>query len=160
MDETDRKLLNYIQLTIPHVERPFEEIGKAVGISEEEAIERTRRLKELGIIRRFGAIFVTPKMGYASALIAAEVPFKRLDEVVKIINNYQLVTHNYERSHKINIWFTLMAENNDKLEAILDEIKRKTCISDFYILRSKKVFKIKAAFNLDDEDDELNTKEV
>jgi siroheme decarboxylase len=153
MDDIDRKLLNYIQVQIPHVPRPFAEIGKAVGISEEEAIQRTRRLKELGIIRRFGAIFVTPKMGFASALIAAKVPADRIDDVVKIINSYHLVTHNYERSHEINLWFTVMAESTEKLEVALDEMKDKTGIDNFQILRSIKVFKIKAAFNLETEED-------
>jgi len=151
--------LNYIQHEIPHVSRPFIEIGKAVGISEEEAIERTKRLKELGIIRRFGAIFVTPRMGFASALIAAEVPPQRVDEVVKIINSYHLVTHNYERSHKINIWFTLMAEDSEKLKATLDEMKKRTGIEKLYMLRSKKVFKIKAAFNLEADDGD-NSREI
>ena len=154
MDDTDKKLLNYIQQTIPNVPRPFEPIGKEIGIPEDEAIERTRRLKELGIIRRFGAIFVTPKMGFASALIAAEVPEKRVEEVVEIINSDPLVTHNYLRSHKINIWFTIMAENREKLLKKIEEMKKKTGVSDFQILTSKKVFKIKAAFNLETEEEE------
>ena len=153
MDNKDKRLLNYIQVTIPNSSRPFREIGEKVGISEDEAIERTKKLKEQGIIRRFGAIFVTPKMGFASALIAAEVPPEKVDEVVDVINSYNLVTHNYMRTHAVNIWFTIMAEDEVMLQATIDELKQKTGFDHFYILRSKKVFKIKAAFNLDTDDD-------
>ena len=44
--------------------------------------------------------------------------------------------------------------------ATLDEIKERTGVEDFHILSSEKVFKIKAAFNLDTGEDEDSSREV
>jgi DNA-binding Lrp family transcriptional regulator len=57
MDDIDRKILNLIQKEFPVTAEPFKEIGTSVGISEDEALGRVKRLKEEGIIRRIGAVF-------------------------------------------------------------------------------------------------------
>ncbi|MGE0087734.1 MAG: Lrp/AsnC family transcriptional regulator, partial [Desulfococcaceae bacterium] len=74
MDETDKKLLNRIQSDFPVASRPWLEIGKNLGISEEEVLTRVARLKTDGIIRRIGANFVPHKLGFVSTLCAAKVP--------------------------------------------------------------------------------------
>ena len=74
MDDTDRRILNLIQREFPVCAEPFRVIGGQLGLAEGEVIERIRRLKADGIIRRIGAVFDPVKLGFVSTLCAARVP--------------------------------------------------------------------------------------
>ena len=47
LDDTDRRLLNLLQGSFPLEPRPFAHVGEAAEISEDEVLERTRRLIDL-----------------------------------------------------------------------------------------------------------------
>lgn len=148
MDEKDRILLNRIQSDLPVTPRPFASVGGELGISEDEVLARIRRLKEEGIIRRIGGNFVPQKIGYVSTLCAASVPPEKMDAFVACVNAHPGVTHNYRRSHHYNVWFTFIALGMEEIEARLKEIEEKTGVTGILNLPAKKVFKIKAHFNL------------
>lgn len=148
MDSIDKKLLNRIQTNFPVESRPFRTLGEELGLSETEVIQRTRLLKEHGFIRRLGAVFDSKKLGYHSTLIAMKVPPEKIDDTARIINTYHGVTHNYEREDIFNIWFTLIAESQQRIEEILTEIRQKTGISDMLNLPAIRLYKIKVNFNL------------
>ncbi len=152
MDETDRKILNYVQRTFPLVPEPFKVIGDEVGISHEEAFSRLQRLKELGIIRRIGAVFDARKMGFVSTLVAASVPEEQSETFVKTVNAFPGVTHNYRRNHNYNVWFTVISQNEEELKDTLDKLRRQTGITDIISLPAVKTFKINAQFNFNDND--------
>lgn len=124
LSATDREILNIIQSRFPRVTRPFAAIGEEVGLSEEEVISRISALKESGIVRRIGGIFASDKMGFSSTLVALKVTEDRIDDVAQVVSAYPGVTHNYERAHEFNVWFTLVTsseeELNDTLSAIMD----------------------------------------
>jgi DNA-binding Lrp family transcriptional regulator len=148
MDKTDRAILNIIQTEFPVEKEPFDFLGRAVGISEDEALDRVRKLKERGIIRRIGAVFDTKKMGFASTLCAARVPDGKVKEFVDTVNAYSGVTHNYRRSHEYNIWFTFIAPSVEDIKRSLDEISRKTGVDDILNMPVRRRFKIDASFDL------------
>jgi DNA-binding Lrp family transcriptional regulator len=148
LDKTDQNILNYIQDKFPVVPRPFLFLGQKFGISEEEVFTRIKNLKRKKIIRRIGANFDSRKLGFAGSLIAMKVPADRIDETVKIINSYTGITHNYLRDGEYNIWFTLQTESEKKRNEILREIKKRTQIKDLLNLPSKKIFKIRAMFDV------------
>ena len=79
MDIIDRKLLDIIQTAFPLVPRPYEALGRELGISEEEALARVKAMKERRIIRRLGANFQSAKLGFRSTLCGAHVPEEKLD---------------------------------------------------------------------------------
>jgi DNA-binding Lrp family transcriptional regulator len=146
MDNTDKQLLNIIQTGFPVTSKPYEALGKKIGISSSEALSRTRELVECGIIRKIGASFDTRKLDHVSALVAAKAPAERIEEVVRIISSFEEVTHSYERDHEYNLWFTLVCENGERLDAVLDEIANKTGIKDIHELPAERTFKIKVDF--------------
>ena len=49
-------------------------------------------------------------MGGAFCLCAMAVPEGRFDEVMTLVNAHPEVAHNYERQHKLNMWFVLACE--------------------------------------------------
>ncbi|MFZ7102357.1 MAG: AsnC family transcriptional regulator [Peptococcaceae bacterium] len=147
MDCIDKQLLTIIQKDFPVCPQPFQELGKILGISENETIERVKKLKELGIIRRLGGIFDSRKLGYRSTLCAMEVPKEKLAEVSAVVNQYLGVTHNYLRNHPYNIWFTLITPSDEHLKKVIGEIENKTGLKVFN-LPALKIFKIKVNFQV------------
>ena len=138
------EILYRIQKSFPLVKRPFEEIAKELNISENEVIEILQKEKENKIIRQTFAIFDTKKLGYTSSLVAFEIAQDDIDEAVIILNSHPGISHNYERNHKYNIWFTLAIAPNSKstLEDTIAILAKLTNAKDYIILPTLKLFKI------------------
>ncbi len=146
LDELDRAILNEIQSHFPLVPRPYAEMGKRVGATEEEVLARVQALHDAGVIRRIGANFTSRKLGYTSTLCAARVPPENLEQFATIVNRFPGVTHNYLRKHRYNVWFTLIAESPERLAEILEKIRENSGVTEILSLPAKEVFKIKVDF--------------
>ena len=146
LDDLDRAILNEIQSHFPIVSRPYAEVGSKVGASEAEVLARVLALTEAGIIRRLGANFTSRKLGYTSTLCAVRVEPQYLEQFVAVVNRYPGVTHNYLRRHHYNIWFTLIAESEERLNLILAEISQASEVAEILSLPAHEVFKIKVDF--------------
>ncbi|MDK2957406.1 MAG: siroheme decarboxylase [Desulfovibrionales bacterium] len=147
MDCLDRRILDIIQSGFPLAPRPYAEVGRQVGLTEAETLARVRRLKQMGVIRRIGASFNSRGLGWTSTLCAASVPEDKLEAFIKEVNRHPEVTHNYLRKHECNVWFTLIAENVERVEAILRSVEDATGIPVLN-LPAEKLFKIKVDFNM------------
>jgi DNA-binding Lrp family transcriptional regulator len=146
VDDLDRQLLNRLQSGFPLASNPFQVLGEELGLEEVQVIERIGRLKEEGIIRRIGASFDSRGLGYVSTLAALKVPENKLLEVAAMVNSYEGVTHNYQRNHEYNLWFTLIAPSSDELESTIREIQERAEGLPGLNLPAQRVFKIKAEF--------------
>jgi DNA-binding Lrp family transcriptional regulator len=146
LDSLDRAILNEIQSHFPLVARPYAEMGKRVGASEEEVLARVKNMHDAGVIRRIGANFTSRKLGYTSTLCAARVPVDKLEHFAEVVNQYPGVTHNYLRKHRYNVWFTLIAESTGRLEEILEKIRKASGVEEILSLPAQEVFKIKVDF--------------
>ena len=148
IDNTNKKILNNIQVDFPISSRPYKIIADRLGILEDELIQRVIQMKEDMLIRRIGGNFSPDKLGYHSTLCAAKVPEAKLKLFTKIVNSYSGVTHNYKRDHKFNVWFTFIATSVEIIEKSLKEISQKTSVETILNLPATKVFKISANFKL------------
>jgi len=146
MDQTDRKILNEIQSDFPISQRPYQELGERLGLTEDEVMARVGRLKEKGIIRRIGGNFHSSRLNFVSTLCAAKVPEDKIDTFVEAVNRHPGVTHNYLRNNPYNIWFTFIAEDMDIIENALKEIGEETGIEEILNLPAKQMYKIKVDF--------------
>lgn len=175
LDEIDKRLMDLIQEGFPVVERPYEELGRGVGIGEKEAIARIRRLKEKGYIRRIGPVIDGKKVGILTILCATSVKANAMSELVGTINRHKGVTHNYEReeynkcgsegvgyakgrskmavhddggpeqAEALNLWFTISGKDISELEGFLNTLEERFLIK-IYRFPEKRVFKIRAYF--------------
>jgi DNA-binding Lrp family transcriptional regulator len=145
MDAIDRTILNAIQEEFPLTEQPFETIGKQAGISEEEALERIRRLTEEGYIRRIGLVLERKKLGYASLLCGAHVDADMIEEIAGEISKEPGVTHNYEREGELNLWFTVTMKTMDNINQFITTLEQTFSIK-VYKFPEKRTFKIKTYF--------------
>ncbi len=150
MDELDKLLLDEVQKGIPVEKRPFKRIGERIGVSEEEVLNRLKKLKNEGIIRRIGGIFNSRKMGYVGILCAAKVPEEKIEDFVSYVNSIPHVTHNYERKDIYNIWFTITAESKEKIMEIVKDIEDKTGIK-VSLFPAKKVYKLKVVLPMQED---------
>ncbi|MDO8691727.1 MAG: AsnC family transcriptional regulator, partial [Dehalococcoidia bacterium] len=148
MDDTDRRLLNLLQSEFPLVSKPFAAIGKQLGISEAEVIERVGRLKAEKVIRQISAIFDSRALGYQSTLAAFHVPEDRIQAVAASINLESGVSHNYARNHAYNLWFTLTVPPGGDPRADVERLAGENGISRFLYLPTLHVFKVAVQFDM------------
>ncbi len=125
LDAIDRRLLNDFQRDFPLCPQPFAAIGKQLGISEAQVLQRLKRLMQAGAISRIGPVLQPQRVG-ASTLAAMAVPPERLESVAALVNSFREVNHNYERLHPFNLWFVLTASDETRIQEILQEIQQRT----------------------------------
>ncbi|MGD8777114.1 MAG: hypothetical protein PVF44_17525, partial [Syntrophobacterales bacterium] len=65
-----------------------------------------------------------------------------------VVNGYPGVTHNYRRAHDYNIWFTLIAASEERIEDTLQEISDLTGVKDIMSLPAERIFKIQVDFEV------------
>lgn len=145
MDDVDRKLLNEIQSSFPVEPHPYLVVGSRIGSDEAEVLDRIAKLRHGGIIRRIGASIDSRRIGFVSTLLAASVPKDKFDHFVSIVNSCPGVTHNYERKHEINVWFTLISPSQEEKLRTINRLSRETGI-DIMEFPAKRIFKIRVDF--------------
>ena len=148
IDEIDKKILNTIQTDFPIDSRPYKMIAQKLSIGEKELIQRIRQLKKHRLIRRIGGNFSPDRLGYYSTLCAAKVPKEKFEAFRDTVNRYPGVTHNYQRDHGFNVWFTFIAPSVRQIEESIDRIKADTGVDNILNLPATRVFKISANFKV------------
>ncbi len=149
------EILSRIQKNFPLVARPFEAIANELNISEDEVLDILQEQKRSNIIRQTSAIFDTKRLGYISSLVAFKISADKISDAVKIINSHPGISHNYERNHDFNIWFTLAVAPDSKLglEKTLEVLAQATGAEDYIMLPTLKLFKINVKLNTTGKDE-------
>jgi len=126
MDDIDRRIINALQAGFPISERPYQEAAQALGLSEQELLDRLDNLLKDQTLSRFGPLYDAEAMGGALTLAAMQVPEDRFEKVTGIVNAFPEVAHNYARSHALNMWFVLATETPEQLQQALAVIEQQT----------------------------------
>lgn len=147
MDKIDQILLSELSQGIPLTPQPFSSIATKIGVSTDEVLARLIKLKEAGVIRRFGASIKPNDVGLnANAVIAWNVPQERIGEVGDYFASFREVTHCYERDRVAGRWeynlYTVMhAQERASIEQTTSLLAETIGISDYVILYSKRDLK-------------------
>ena len=126
MTELERRVVNALQGGFPVCERPFDEAARALGIDEAELIACVGGLLEQGLLTRFGPLYDAGRLGGAFTLCAMEVPAADFGRVAAIVNAFPEVAHNYEREHRLNLWFVLATPTPEGIAQVLARIEAQT----------------------------------
>jgi DNA-binding Lrp family transcriptional regulator len=126
MDELDRAILNHLQGGFPVSERPYAEAAAELGTTEDELIARLSRMLEQRRLTRFGPLYNADRMGGAFTLAALSVPAAGFERVAALVNAMPEVAHNYERAHRLNMWFVLATDTPEGIEQALRRIECET----------------------------------
>ncbi len=126
LDQTDRDLINLLQDDLPLTHRPFAQFAVEIGLSEGALLHRIIKLRESGVLTRFGPFFDVAAMGGDFCLCAMAVPKEDFNSVAVKVNARHQVAHNYERTNRLNMWFVLACETLEEIGIIADEIEKDT----------------------------------
>ncbi|MBT8433750.1 MAG: Lrp/AsnC family transcriptional regulator [Gammaproteobacteria bacterium] len=120
----EQRLLNEFQQGMPLTSTPYADIAKQLGVYETTVLETLKRLQTEGVVSRVGAVFRPNRIG-ASTLAAMAVPATEIEDVAAIVNGFDEVNHNYEREHRFNLWFVVVASDEDRLQEVLADIEER-----------------------------------
>ncbi|HZR88085.1 MAG TPA: Lrp/AsnC family transcriptional regulator [Bradyrhizobium sp.] len=137
---TGRAIINGLQGGFPLTHRPFRDAGAALGLTEDELIEGVRDLIDARQLSRFGPLWNAELLGGGVCLAAIAVPSERFDEVTELVNAYPEVAHNYERSHALNMWFVVSAEDPARINEVIAEIERETGLVVYAMPKTREFF--------------------
>jgi siroheme decarboxylase len=144
LDETDKRLMNLLQSRFPLDAEPFAALAAADELDVDELMARTQRLLDERIIREITPIFDTRALGYESMLVAAKVDASNPHRAAQIINSHPGVSHNYLRTHRFNLWFTIATPPDSELglNGTLEVLQRLTGAESIRQLPTLRLFKI------------------
>ena len=151
MDELDQKLLAALQDGFPLDAQPYARLAEEVGLDADEqqaVFDRVMGLIDDGPIRRLGASFDSRRLGFEPTLVALRLPDERVAEVAELVNRYDEVTHNYQRTGQWNLWFTVIARSSGRQGEILAAIRRAARLeeTDMMNLPVERLLKIDVRF--------------
>lgn len=126
MDDLDRRIVTALQRGIPVVPRPFATAARDLGVDEATLIRKLKNLLEHGVLTRFGPLYNADRLGGAFTLCAMSVPEAEFDRVCAIVNAYPEVAHNYEREHRLNMWFVLATADPGRIAGVIERIEADT----------------------------------
>jgi DNA-binding Lrp family transcriptional regulator len=129
LDAIDRLLINRLQDGLPLVARPYAAVADELGIAEGDLLYRIERLREAGVLSRFGPMYHAERLGGGLTLAALAVPEADFERVSEAVNAFPEVAHNYRREHELNMWFVLATETPERINAVIDGIETATGLS-------------------------------
>jgi DNA-binding Lrp family transcriptional regulator len=140
------RLVDEFQSGFPLVSRPFAALAARLACSEAAVIEILRALHDEGAVSRVGAVIAPHTAGW-STLAAMSVPPVRLEAVAALVSAHPEVNHNYEREHRLNLWFVVTAADREAVNHVLHDIGDRTGL--FVVdLPLEKAFRIDLGFPL------------
>ncbi len=140
IDATDRQIINSLQGGFPISPRPYAAFAATLGLTEDELLTRLQRMKESGVITRFGPFLDAAAMGGAFCLCALAAPEDRFDEVTAKVNAFDEVAHNYARTHRLNMWFVLATETEAGIKESADAIEAATGLTVYRFPKLREFF--------------------
>ena len=150
------RILNIIQSGFPISPDPYGDLARAIATdvpcTRDEVYQAVRALRRSGVIRRIGGSFAADRLGYVSTLAAAKVDPDALDAAAARAGAHPQVTHDYQREGDYNLWFTVTASGQERIEEILDDVRACPGVHCAYALPALKTFKIRVEFDFDEDE--------
>ncbi len=158
LTDTDKKLVAEMQRGLPVCARPFEELGRRVGMTEAEVVGRVREWRDAGIVRRLGAFIVHGRAGFrANGMVVWDVAEERLAEVGRRVAARESVSHCYARPRSerwpFRLYTMIHGHTREEVEAEARAIAESEHIESYRILFSTRELK-KTETKLFTEEDE------
>lgn len=141
MDDKDRQLLILVQREIPLKSRPFEILGRAVGLHSADVLLRLHRLQEDKILGRISAIFDAERIGYRNYFAASQVLPEYADQAAEEISRHPGVTQCVKRSGEWNIWFSLCLPLNERASAHSSRLGEMAGCRNVILLQTVEIYK-------------------
>jgi DNA-binding Lrp family transcriptional regulator len=159
LTELEKETIASIQGDMAITERPYLEIAKKLGVSEETLLEALQSLCDRGIIRRFGATLRHQKTGFtANAMVAWQVDEERVEEVGNLMASFKQVSHCYRRNPTngwpFNLYTMIHANDEESCRHTARNMSQQAGVENYSLLFSRKELKkTSMVYFQSDEDD-------
>lgn len=105
LDETDLALITLIQTGLPITPMPYADVAEKLQLSEEDVIQRIKRLNESDVVKRFGVVVRHHELGYkANAMTVWNIPDEVVSELGSCMGQFDFVTLCYRRPRRLPEW--------------------------------------------------------
>ncbi len=158
MDEIDRKIIAAVQGDIPIVERPYLKIAESIGIDEDSLLAKLQKLRDEGVIRRFGATLRHQQSGFsANAMVAWQVDEDRIEAVGQIMATFKEVSHCYRRNPTgewpYNLYTMVHARDKATCRRVAEQMAQKASVAAYSLLFSRQELKKTSMAYFETDDD-------
>lgn len=158
VDEQDKVLIRVLQGDLPGTFTPFADIAKELAWEEGTVLDRTQKLLEVGLIRRFGSVLRHQRAGYtANAMGVWLVPEEKVEEIGKVMATFHEVSHCYQRptfwDWPYNLFTMIHGRSVKECQEVMERISQATGIQDHDMLFSQRELKKSSMQYFMEEDD-------
>lgn len=149
-EKGDEDLLMGLQYSFPlDSTTPLVDVASEVGMDTSHAIERVRKLINVGVIKRIGFNVNYKAFKKVAALVAIKTTPQSRSKLVKILLSDKEVTHNYVRNHpKYDVWFVTKRATLDELVKSVRDVADEVGSEDYLILLGKRTYKLAVKFDV------------
>lgn len=144
----EKNLLHIIQSHFPLMPKPYAVIARALGMHEDEVLDSLKSLKERKILKEIRGIFNATLLDYHTVLIAFKLEEDLLPHAAQVVSNHPGVSHNYQRFHALNLWFTLSVPADIRLETHIQALADMTACQQYFVFPALKTFKRRVKFTI------------
>lgn len=149
LSELDQnRLAKAIQKRFPLVSDPCAQLATDLDLDADDVFAQLQTWIQDEKLREVSAVLEGSVLGWDSALVAGTVPEERLEAVAAVVSAHPTVTHNYERNHDFNLWFTIAVPPRMDLERTLALLAEEAQADGFVPMRRTQTFKIGVNFDL------------
>lgn len=145
--DKERAILAAAQGDLPDSATPFADIAHQVGAETDDVIALFQRLKDSGVIRRFGASIKHQRTGWThNAMVAWKADRALADVAGPAAAEHTHISHCYYRPSAAEDWpYTLytMIHGRDasEIDAVIGELRSATALDEYAVLESLKELK-------------------
>jgi DNA-binding Lrp family transcriptional regulator len=147
--DAERRILAIVQKDLPDTLTPFADIAKAAGpgVTEDMVIALLSRLKEEGVIRRFGASIKHQRAGWsANAMVGWIVRGRDVEDLGAKAASDPNVSHCYYRPSSVGDWpyelYTMVHGHSDaECADVVSRLEALLGLDDHMILKSVRELK-------------------
>jgi DNA-binding Lrp family transcriptional regulator len=151
---TEELVIAAVQNGLPLSEKPFEVLGKSIGLNADEIIIALENLQNKGVVKRFGVIVRHHELGYGcNAMVVWNVPEPVLIEVGEKLSKESCVTLCYERKRQLphwpyNLFSMIHGKNRQQVLSSLQKMRKNLSLEclEYTVLFSKTRFKQRGAY--------------
>lgn len=149
LDRTDIALIGAIEKGLPFTPRPYAEIARGLGLSEQQVVDRLAALRSRGTIKRLGVVVRHRELGYrANGMVVWDVPDDRVAELGRCFSRYDFVTLCYRRPRQLpewpyNLFCMIHGKSHDEVRARIGQLEKECGLRsvDREVLFSRRRFK-------------------
>jgi siroheme decarboxylase len=144
--DLEKSVIRELTGDLPVTSQPFAPIAQQLGISQRSLLTIVKRLKNEGVIRRFGATLRHRNSGFsANAMVVWRIPDEKINEAGRVMASFREVTHCYHRrpegNWKYNLFTMIHGAGEEACRRTAEKISQETGIVDYQMLFSQRELK-------------------